>query len=87
MKVKVTDKVFFVELRDTKNVDYKILILGASDFSGTLNFIVNTNDFDLNFDERDLVEIEYNFQIGNRKVGNDYLEVVNNRRLTAIRKA
>ena len=58
----------------------------ASDFSGTINFVVNVNDYELGFAERDLVEIEYSFQLGNRKVGSDYLEIVNNRRLLSINK-
>ena len=86
MKVKVKDTMVFVEMKDTKNDDYKVLIFGASDFSGTINFVVNVNDYELGFAERDLVEIEYSFQLGNRKVGSDYLEIVNNRRLLSINK-
>lgn len=86
MKIRVKEKMVFVEMRDTKNDDYKVLIFGAGDFSGTINFVVNVNDFEIDFADRDLVEVEFSFQLGNRKVGNDYLELVNNRRLLNLKK-
>lgn len=86
MKITVKEKMVFVEAKPTKNVDYVVLIFGASDFSGTINFVVNVSDFAIDFNERDLVEVEFVMQLGNRKVGDDYLEIVNNRRLRSINK-
>lgn len=86
MKITVKEQLIFVESKATKNAEYAILIFGAPDFSGTINFLVNVNEVNVDFKERELVEVEFLMQLGNKRVGEDYLEIVTNRRIRSINK-
>ena len=86
MKLTLKEQLIFVESKATKNVDYAILIFGAPDFSGTINFLVNVNELNIDFKNRELVEVEFVLQLGNKRVGEDYLEIVTNRRIRSITK-
>lgn len=85
MKINVKEKYIVVELKETKNEDFKILVVGAKDFSGTMSFLYSPKDFSVDLKERDEVELDYKMQIALRKSGSNYEDVIENKRLKNIK--
>lgn len=85
MKINVKEKFVVVEVRNTKNPDFKILVAGASDYSGTISFLFDPVEFGAQLKPKDDVELDFTLQVETRRMGNQYKEIVENKRLNAIK--
>lgn len=85
MKINVNEKYVVVDLYDTKNQAFKILKVGAKDFSGTFNFLYSPADFGVTVKPKDEVELTYSIQTETRRVSGEYLDVISNTRLNGIK--
>lgn len=86
MKLNIKEKMVVVSVISTKNDKFKILKLGAEDFSGTIDFLVNIDEIELNFKERSLVEIEFSIVTNTRKIDGKYQEIITSKRLNSVKK-
>lgn len=86
MKINVKEEFVFIELKETKRDDFKVLIVGAKDFSGAMSFIVNTDTVESNLKKMDLLEMEFLIQVSNKKTEEGYKEVITNKRIIDIKK-
>lgn len=86
MKSIITQDFIIALIKETKNEKYKFIRLGATDFSGTISFLVES-EFIAGLEETNLVSAEFFIQFENeRNEKNEYREIIKNKRLTKITK-